>query len=457
VGIAYHADKLPGSEHRAESAEKYLIALGVPIARSGYQIYKARELQPSGVEEIDRLPPETSVPVYRDEKDVFDPVALSTFEGKSITKLHPPAGFLTPENDREFAKGHVQNVRGPVSLPNGEKAVIADLWVKDAQLIQYIKDHTMEEISCGYRYKLEPLDGEEYGYRMTNIVGNHVAIVPSGRAGDYVRVLDASPKGEEGMDFKEVVESLKTLGLRIIGDSESEAVTMQKKKDAEALQLKSRVMDAEEEKKEKEEKAANDKRMKDSEEKIEEVSKKQEKLKEAVDAGFKMLKDAFEEMKKDKEKKAEDAKCNCDAEEGAAHKESCPMFKKEGEDADLIPSPTLHGTEVPKNPIPGADALQLVNNLRQLRPLIADSGDKVAIAAFNRTMAAAKSRKPANDADYAVILQAASSMDKDARSKVHLTGDSRKGLEPGSYQEMMRDFNRKNQSEWKMPSSNASN
>lgn len=453
MSIAYHADRLPGSDHRAESAEKYLIALGVPIARSGYQIYKARELQPSGVEDIDRLPPETSVPVYRDEKDVFDPVAMSTFEGKSITKLHPPAGFLTPENDREFAKGHVQNVRGPVDLPNGEKAVIADLWVKDAQLIQYIKDHTMEEISCGYRYKLEPLDSEEYGYRMTNIVGNHVAIVPTGRAGDYVRVLDASPEKEESeMEFKDVVESLKSLGLRIVGDAESETVATQKKKDAEALQLKNRVMDAEEEKKEKEKEEA------------------REQKEEARDTAIKTLTDAVtklvardaekeEEEKKEKEnkKKAEDAKCTCDAEEGEAHKESCPMFKKEGEDADLIPSPTLHGTEVPKNPIPGADALQLVANLRSLRPAIADSGDQAAIDAFNRTMAAAKKRKPANDADYAKILEAASSLDKDAKNNLHVAGDSRAKLEPGSYQEMMRGFNRKNQSEWKMPSSTANN
>jgi hypothetical protein len=454
MSIAYHADRLPGSECRAKTPEGYLLAIGVPIARTGYQTYTARELQPSGIPEIDRLPPETSVPVYRDEKDVFDPSAMSTFEGKSITKTHPPAGFLTPDNDREYAKGHAQNIRGPVRLPDGEKALVADLLIKDAQLIQYIDDHVMEEISCGYRYKLEPLDGEEYGYRMTNIVGNHVAIVPTGRAGNYVRVLDASPKGEV-MEFKEFVESLKVLGLRIIGDSEPETVAVQRRKDEEALQLKNRVMDAEEEKKEKEEKAANDKRIKDAEAKVEEVEKKQAKLGEAVDAGFKRVMDAIEEMKK--EKKAEDAKCTCDAEEGKPHKEDCPMFKKEGEDADLIPSPTLHGTEVPKNPIPGADALQLVNNLRQLRPLIADSGDKEAIDAFNRTMAAAKKRKPANDADYAKILEAASSLDKDAKNKVHLTGDAHNGMEPGSYQEMMKQFNRKNQSEWKMPSSGANN
>jgi hypothetical protein len=463
--MMYFADRI--GEHRAKTDEGFMIALGVPISRTGYQTYKARELQPSGVAGIDRLPPEAEVQVYRDGADVFEPAAMASFEGKSVTYTHPDSGLLNPDNDRQFARGHVQKIRGPELLPDGESALIADLVIKDSQLIQYIEHGVADEISCGYRYKLEP-HGD--GYKMTSIRGNHVAIVSSGRAGDYVKVLDAKPEeGSIAMEFKDVTEFFKTMGLRLAPvavDAESETVTKQHEKMAEALKLKNRVMDAEEEEKEKKEKEAADKRLHDAEEKIEEVSKKQAKLGEAVDAGFKQVMDALKHKGKDDDddKVGKDAKCTCDdgdkedweAEEGHKasafgehHAADCPMFKKAADDADLIPSETLTGKEVPENPIKGADALAVVDGLRKIRPYVADSKDKAAIDAFNRAMAAAKGRKPVNDADYAKILEAAATVDKNAASAAngrHLIASD--ALKPGGYQDMMAKYRRKNSSEW---------
>jgi len=330
---AYTAERI--SPHRARTAEGYLIATGVPISRTGYQIYKAKDLQPSGVDEIDRMSPEAEVPIYRDGKDVFNPASMGTFEGKSITRNHPPDGLLNPDNDRQYAIGHVQKVRGPELLPDGESALIADLVFKDAQAIQYLENGLADELSCGYRYKLAPLENGDYGWRMTQIVGNHVALVPRGRAGSFVKVLDAKPEERNTeMELKDVTDFFKSVGLRlapVANDVESETVTTQKRKDEEALQLKNRVMDAEEEKKEKE---AADKRMKDAEEKIEEVKKETAKTKEAVDALVKTVKDGFEEMKK--EKKGEDAeKCTCGAKEGEEHGKDCAMADKKAKDADV--------------------------------------------------------------------------------------------------------------------------
>ena len=443
--LAYYADMI--GEHRARTPEGYLIARGVPISRTGWQQYRASELQPSGVPQIDSLSPNAVVNVYRDEADVFEPAAIASFEAKSVTKTHPP-GFLTPDNDRQYAMGHAQKVREGGILPNGERFLSADLVIKDAQLIQYIENGLMDEISCGYTYKLVSMDDEhspDISYRMTEIRGNHVAIVPSGRAGSHVKVLDAAlPEEKENtnMEFKDFVDSIKQLGLRLVNDAESDTVNTQHKKDEEALELKNRTMD--EEMKEKEE--AMDKRVKDAEAKVEEVKKEAAKEKEAVDAKFKQLSDAFEEMKKEKEGK--DAKCTCDAEEGEAHDAECPMFKK-AEDSDLIPVATLPSSDIPKNPITGADALAIVDSLRKIKPLVADSGDKAAITAFNRAMDAAKRRKPVTDADYATILAAASVEGKDAktqreRGNVHPINDAA----PGSYEEGMRKFHRVDPMQW---------
>jgi hypothetical protein len=460
------------SPHRIRTPEGYLIAHGVPIARTGYQTYKARELQPSGVPEIDKLPPESEVPVYRDGKDVFNPASMATFEGKSITRNHPSVGLLNPDNDRQYAVGHVQKVRGPELLPDGESALIADLVFKDAQTITYLENGLADELSCGYRYKLAPLENGDYGWRMTQIVGNHVALVPNGRAGEDIKVLDAAPKPEEGssqlMEFKEVSEFFKSMGLRlrVAADAESESVETQKKKDEEALRLKERTMD-EEMKKEKE---AADKRLKDAEAKIEEVSKKQAETKEAVDAGFKRLDDALAKLT------AKDAKsCTCDDDEkkdwesekghmatavGEHHAADCPMFKKGAKDADLIPTAALTGEEIPKNPIPGADARVMVSNLRKLKPIIADAYaagtlDDEVVDTFNNLFRAAKGGKKANDADYAKVLAAANAIDPKAAAAANggrLIATDNEALKPGSYQEMMKQFSRKNPTEWVMPS-----
>ena len=85
-------------------------------------------------------------------------------------------------------------------MPDGEYSVIADILFKDQQAIQYLVNGAGSELSCGYTYKLVPMDDEHSPYttyRMTEIRGNHVALVPSGRAGQYVRVLDAKPEGRE--------------------------------------------------------------------------------------------------------------------------------------------------------------------------------------------------------------------------------------------------------------------
>ena len=176
--LTYYGSRI--SPHMTETPEGYLICHDVPINRTGTQEYTAGEMQLDG-------DPERIITVNRYPEDVFDAAALASFEGKDVTAGHPPEN-LTPENHAAYSKGHVENVR------RAGDQTIADLHIKDATLISEIKNGIIREVSCGYVCNWEP-DGA--GYKQTNIRGNHVAIVPHGRAGHDVAIKDQAAKRAE--------------------------------------------------------------------------------------------------------------------------------------------------------------------------------------------------------------------------------------------------------------------
>ena len=178
--LAYYGTKI--SPHMTDTPEGYLVCHDVPIARTGDMVYRASELQLEG-------DPDRPVTVRRYAEDVFDPAAVASFEGKDVTAGHP-AESVSPANHAAYSKGHVQNVRR-----EGEK-LVADLLVKDAALISDIKNNVIREVSCGYLCSYEP-EGDHY--RQGNIRGNHVAVVPRGRAGREVAIKDqAAQEAEKG-------------------------------------------------------------------------------------------------------------------------------------------------------------------------------------------------------------------------------------------------------------------
>lgn len=179
MAIAYYGARI--SPHMTRTPEGYLICHDVPINRTGDQEYTARDLQLDG-------DPERLVIVHRYPEDVFDPAALASFEGKDITQGHPPEN-LTPENQAAYSKGHIENVRRV-----GDKTV-ADLYIKDAGLASDVENNVVREVSCGYLCDYVP-DGD--GYKQQRIRGNHVAVVPRGRAGHDVAIKDAAPEAEKG-------------------------------------------------------------------------------------------------------------------------------------------------------------------------------------------------------------------------------------------------------------------
>lgn len=160
------------SENMAKTPEGYLICYDVNIARIGTQEYLGSEL---GVED-------EVVVVNRPPEEVLKPATVASFEGKPFTNDHP-FELLDVSNTSIYEKGHVQNVR----ISDDKTYIIADIMVKDAQTISDI-ENGKRELSAGYN--CDCLQDEDGNWYQCNIIGNHVALVDKGRAGNKVRIND---------------------------------------------------------------------------------------------------------------------------------------------------------------------------------------------------------------------------------------------------------------------------
>jgi len=120
-------------------------------------------------------------------EEVFKSDAMQSFALVPVTDEHPP-GFLDAKNTREYARGSVAG-----TLRKDGEFIAGELLVTDADLIKKLEDGAARELSCGYNCDLDEVpgvtsDGLRYDAIQRNIRGNHVAVVPKGRAGPEARV-----------------------------------------------------------------------------------------------------------------------------------------------------------------------------------------------------------------------------------------------------------------------------
>jgi len=179
--------------------EGYLICKNVPICRSGYQEYFGRELEGfPGFTDSWGLDPNLKYKVLRPKEEVVHPDTLTSLEGKTVTDTHPntEGNVLIVDNDEEFNCGHIQNVTQGPDTPDGNVTLQGNLVIKNPELIEKVRptgdpENGIRDVSCGYILRLKRLaDGSISMYR---IRGNHVAVVPTGRAGDRIAIQDAAP------------------------------------------------------------------------------------------------------------------------------------------------------------------------------------------------------------------------------------------------------------------------
>ena len=183
------------SPHMTRTPEGFLICHGVPICRTGTQEYLPQEI---GVQERDK----PIITVLRTPAEVFKPAAIASFEGKPVTDDHPPVA-LDSTNYSAYTKGAIQNVRRGTG--EDDDKLVCDIVIYDSTLISKV-EAGKREISCGYDCKYIPNgDGT---YHQAGIIGNHVAIVDSGRAGHDVAIKDTKPKGGTRMARKSILQRM---------------------------------------------------------------------------------------------------------------------------------------------------------------------------------------------------------------------------------------------------------
>jgi hypothetical protein len=116
---------------------------------------------------------------YRPPAEVFSPASLATLRGITLTWLHPTE-FVSADNWKDLSIGHVSDVVNVES-----DYVTSDVVVSSATEIAKVDSGDAGDLSCGYDCVL--LDtpgvtdsGEIYDAVQTQIVYNHVALLPKG-------------------------------------------------------------------------------------------------------------------------------------------------------------------------------------------------------------------------------------------------------------------------------------
>lgn len=412
------------SEQIAETPEGFLICRNAIIGRSGYQTYLVSDIaDPTGL--LKGFAPSDEIQIWRDPAEVFSTQTMASFEGKSFTVNHPET-LLDPETDRDHSVGHIQNVRkGPEPLESGDWPLLADVIVKDSDAIRQIKGG-LRELSCGYGYTLAK-EGERFDQR--NIWGNHLALVPKGRAGHEARINDSLPS--KGYKVKNPFRHIFGLGVAAYAkDASPEELT----EAMDEMNRRAKALDADPEPA----KPAT----KDADPAMDKKAMDRKKLHDALDAKMDAA-DAEEAAKGQEADDAMDTLKNMFADRAEEHPEDCDCEKCKGAsdegqtveatDGEVTsPEPTLPSSDVPESQFDSAEKL-----ITSLRPFIAKTKDARVKKAFDTAVTslnAAKSKEgTASRGTYAQFSSATRAV---AGDKSLLSGESHLQKQAREFDEM---------------------
>lgn len=282
---------------RTYDADGMLHVSRTPISKANVCVYYGREVP--GWEELG-LSPDKPYKFLRDPEELKR--AASTFNNKPLLDLHEAVNIVNPPKEMivgatggntEFEHPYLYN-----SLVN---------W--DASSIAGVESRKQREISSSYRWRPDmtpgEYEGEAYDGVMRDIVCNHVAIVPSGRAGPDVFVYDSKPTGNILMTLKEKLmavikpylandEKPEDVEKKVEEVIKDEATQAEKDNESEAERLK-----------------REEKELKEREERENKDRAKDKAAKDEADKG-KTAKDEADK-EKEKEKMANDSKLAMDA------------------------------------------------------------------------------------------------------------------------------------------------
>jgi hypothetical protein len=171
------------SQNLARTAEGYLLCTNVILARSGIQQYKRSELGLDG--------PDTLVDVDRPIAEVTSKTFLASLIGKGVTLQHPSGGMLSAATHAQSAIGVILAARvGEETDSDGNVLILGDVIIHDPTAITLVETGQQRQLSVGYTFS--PYEGPDGELEMRDLVANHLALVPRGRAG-VAEIVDAVP------------------------------------------------------------------------------------------------------------------------------------------------------------------------------------------------------------------------------------------------------------------------
>lgn len=165
----------------------YLHVSACPISKACINPYYGREIP--GAAELG-LNPTGIYYGYRDPDELAK--AAETFNGLPLLLEHHFDSADEPQKEHRVGATGTDTTFDAPYLRN-------TISVQDADAIGKIERGEFKELSCSYRYTPDftpgEVDGVAYDFIMRDIKGNHVALVPRGRAGSDVAVADSMPAG----------------------------------------------------------------------------------------------------------------------------------------------------------------------------------------------------------------------------------------------------------------------
>ncbi|MBO1325354.1 DUF2213 domain-containing protein [Acetobacter sp. TBRC 12305] len=176
---------------RVTDEDGRLFVASTPISKATVNPYYGREIPNAGALGLE---PDRLYQLLRDPQELA--AAAPTFNAIPVLMDHVHVTADEPRKDIVAGATGTDAVFDDPYLRNS-------LTVWDADAIARINSGEQRELSCAYRYVpvMEPgtYQGQRYDGRMTQIRGNHVALVPTGRAGPDVLVADSKPNGVKKM------------------------------------------------------------------------------------------------------------------------------------------------------------------------------------------------------------------------------------------------------------------
>jgi uncharacterized protein len=175
---------------RTIDADGRLHVARTPISKAAVNPYYGREIP--GFEALD-LQPDRIYNLLRDPGELEK--SAGTFARLPILSKHVPLTVASVSDDPELKKLIVGAIGSNVEFV--APYLYSDICVWDAPAIAGIDTEQVRELSCSYRY--DPVmtpgeyQGQQYDGIMTNLRGNHLALVEVGRAGADVFVADSNP------------------------------------------------------------------------------------------------------------------------------------------------------------------------------------------------------------------------------------------------------------------------